>query len=257
VPLQTINRMKRQIAQAAHAAGEGHVASAYSILDILWVLYDQVMDLGAAHPQAARDQFVLSKGHASLALYAVLAQKQCIAPALLEDFCKFSSPLGGHPDCRKIPGVVASTGSLGHGLPIAVGLALGTRIRKRGARIYCLVGDGECNEGSIWEAALLAGHHRLSNLTCIVDFNHSTDRALNMGDLSQKFQTFGWHAVSGSGHEPQQIFDALTVRHETRPVAFIARTTKGKGVSFMEDNPAWHHRSPTAQEMQSMFAELA
>jgi transketolase len=253
MPQQIVNRMKRQIALAAHAAGEGHVASAYSILDILWVLHDRVLEARGTTP----DRFILSKGHASLALYAVLAQQQQLAPALLDGFCGYASPLGGHPDCRKAPGVVASTGSLGHGLPIAVGMALGRRIRAQAGRVYCLVGDGECNEGSIWEAALLAGHHRLANLTCIVDFNHSTDRALDLGDLAQKFQAFGWETVCASGHDAEQIQQALMRRHDERPVAYIAATTKGAGVRIMENNPAWHHRAPDSRELQAILAELA
>ena len=197
--------MKRNIVLAAHQAGEGHVASAFSILDILWVLYDQVLRADNPADQISGDRFVLSKGHASLALYAVLAAKGKLPADAMENFCAYYALLGGHPDSVKVPHIEASTGSLGHGLPIATGMALGAKIRGHANQIFCLVGDGECNEGSVWESALLASHHQLSQLTCIVDYNHSTDRALHMGDLVAKFKAFGWDAESIDGHNHDQI----------------------------------------------------
>jgi transketolase len=244
------HKMKSAIVLASHKAGEGHIASAFSILDLVWVLYDQVMRTGL-------DRFVLSKGHASLALYAVLIEKGLLPPNAWDDFCKFNGKLGGHPDSAKVPGVDASTGSLGHGLPMAVGMALGSRIQGNQARIFCLVGDGECNEGTVWESALLASHHHLGNLTCVVDYNHSTDRALGLGDLESKFASFGWVTVSVPGHDQAAIAQALQKMESERPTVVIANTVKGQGVKFMEGDPSWHHRAPNAEELQRILEELA
>ncbi|WP_347988030.1 transketolase [Methylomonas sp. AM2-LC] len=258
MPEKLIKKMKRQIVHAAYLAGEGHVASAFSILDLLWVLYDKVMSFDATRPdEIYLDHFVLSKGHASLALYAVLAEKGILADDSLNNFCQYDGKLGGHPDCNKILGVEASTGSLGHGLPIAVGMALGSKISQFNNRIFCLIGDGECNEGTIWESSLLAAHHQLSNLCCIVDYNHSTDRALDLNDLAGKFKSFGWEVLSIPGHDHQEIFHALSHRHPHRPLAIIAETIKGYGIKSMENEPAWHHRSPNAEELNSMIKELS
>lgn len=253
-----IKKMKLQIVLASKSAGEGHVPSAFSILDLLWVLYDQVMKFDANRPnELAMDRFVLSKGHASLALYAVLAEKGFFSPENLDTFCKYDSKLGGHPDCNKVQGIEASTGSLGHGFPMAVGIALGSKIRQFENRIFCLIGDGECNEGTIWESALLAAHHQLSNLCCIVDYNHSTDRALELGDLAGKFMSFGWDVLTINGHDHEEIYRALTHRHQHRPLVIIAETTKGHGVRRMENEPAWHHRSPNAEELKGIIEELS
>jgi transketolase len=252
-----IKKLKRQILMAAHTAGEGHIPSAFSILDILWVLYDQIMDISVACPgDITKDRFVLSKGHASLALYAILAEKGFFSAEKLMNFGTYSSDLGGHPDCNKVPGVVASTGSLGHGFPIAVGIALGSKIRGFTNRTFCLVGDGECNEGTIWESALLAAHHNLSNLCCIIDFNHSTDRALGLGNLASKFQSFDWETIIIEGHDHEAIFKALNTQFKNKPVAIIANTIKGAGIKKMENEPAWHHRVPNKEEVNSFLEEL-
>jgi len=252
-----INSLKRDIVLATIAIGEGHIPSAFSILDILWVLYNRVAHLNPTDPKAAnRDRFILSKGHGSLALYAVLAEKGFFPISELERFGAFDSRLGGHPDCNKVPGVEASTGSLGHGLPMGVGMALGMRIRGINRRVFVVIGDGESNEGSIWESALLASHHRLSQLTCIVDYNHSTDRALSMGDIGEKFRSFGWAATTINGHDHDALYDALTRSEPDRPTAIIAETVKGHGCRQMENNPAWHHRVPTPGELPSILQEL-
>jgi transketolase len=238
--------------------GEGHIASAFSILDILWVLYDRVLRIDPKNPKSdERDRFLLSKGHGSLSLYAVLAEKGFFPVCELERFGTFDSFLGGHPDCNNVPGVEASTGSLGHGLPMAVGMALGMRIRKVNRRVFVLVGDGECNEGSIWESALLAVHHRLSNLTCIVDYNHSTDRALLLGDLAAKFTSFGWATATVNGHDHHAIHNALVRTELDCPTAVVAETVKGFGCKQMENNPAWHHRAPTQDDLAAILEELA
>jgi transketolase len=248
--------LRRRILEAAAASGEGHVPSAFSILDILWVLYDRVLGVSSADPAApGRDRFVLSKGHASLALYAVLAEKGFFPRHWLDRFGRYDSPLGGHPDRSKVPGVEASTGSLGHGFPIAVGMAMGLAIRRTPARVFCLIGDGEANEGSVWEAAALGAHHRLSNLCCIVDYNHSTDRALAMGDIGAKFSAFGWSVQEVDGHDHASLHRALGARPDG-PSAIVANTVKGHGCPPMEHQPAWHHRSPTAAELPDLIAAL-
>ena len=252
-----LDTLRRRILVATQQSREGHVPSALSILDILWVLYDRVLRHDPANPTwDERDRFVLSKGHGSLGLYAVLSEKGYFPPAEMETFATFESRLGGHPDSNKVPGVEASTGSLGHGMPMAVGMALGLRIRGVRRRVYTLVGDGECNEGSIWEAAMLAAHHHLSGLTCIVDHNHSTDRALDVGDLVAKFAAFGWEACEVDGHDHGALERSLRAVHPDRPSVVVARCVKGRGVPGMESNPAWHHRTPTPEELSSLLAGL-
>src|SRR3989338_7104900 len=186
-PLKTL---KQIIVTASAKSGEGHIPSAFSVLDILWVFYAKVFKFILKNPlDQRRDIFILSKGHASLGLYAVLAEKGFFPLSELENFGKFNSMLGGHPDRNKFPGIEASTGSLGHGFPISLGIAMGLKIRRNSGKVFVLIGDGECNEGTVWESALLASHHNLSNLTCVVDYNHSTDRALGIGDVAKKFMS--------------------------------------------------------------------
>ena len=242
---EVIKRMKRQIVLASARKGEGHIASAFSILDILWVLYSSVLRAFPDDPRHEdRDRFILSKGHGSLAIYAVLAEKGFFPSAEFDRFAEFEGSLGGHPDCNKVPGVEASTGSLGHGFPMAVGMAIGLRIKNSSSRVCCLIGDGEANEGSVWEA-------------CILDYNHSGDRALCLGDLRQKFAAFGWEVCEIDGHDHQQILMATTPTGGEVPRMVIANTIKGKGCQEMENNPAWHHKSPSPAELESLLAQLA
>ena len=205
----------------------------------------------------AATALILSKGHASLALYAVLAEKQFFPVEALDTFSRHDSMLGGHPDRNKVPGVEASTGSLGHGFPMAVGVALALRLKNNDRSVFCLVGDGECNEGSIWETCLLAAHHRLNKLCCIVDFNHSTDRALDLGDLEAKFRSMSFSTAVVDGHDQNELAKFLSAVSTHQPRAVIARTIKGKGCRDMENNPAWHHRAPSLDEMTSFASELA
>lgn len=252
-----LRNLREQIIRAACIAGEGHIPSAFSILDILWVLYHDILRHDSSNPtDPFRDRFVLSKGHASLGLYGILAERGFFPIEELKTFGSFTSRLGGHPDSRKVPGIEASTGSLGHGMPMAVGMALGLKIRESSSRVVSIVGDGECNEGTVWEAALLAAHHKLDNLTCIVDFNHSGDRALMLGDLSAKFRSFGWDVREIDGHNHSQIKDSLKPCSGTLPRAVIANTIKGKGCKEMENNPAWHHKAPSLQELDTILEQL-
>lgn len=255
--LEHINFLKRKILLAASNSSEGHIPSAFSILDILFVLYNKILNVNPQNiTDDKRDRFILSKGHASLGLYAILADRGFFSMEELKKFGSYDAMLGGHPDCNKVPGVEASTGSLGHGFPIGVGVALALKIKKNESRVVVLVGDGECNEGTIWEAALLATHYKLNNIMCIVDYNHSNDRALKLGDIAAKFNSFGWITNVVNGHDHEMLSNVLRQRDNDKPIAIIAETIKGKGLKEMENNPAWHHKSPNKDELEAMLLEL-
>ena len=253
-----VKEIKRRILQVSHDTHEGHVPSAFSILDILYVLYDEVMNVDPSNPEKEdRDYLIVSKGHSAVGIYAVLEEKGFIPRGELDSFAKFGSILGGHPDRNKVPGVEASTGSLGHGLPMAVGMAMGLGYKNNSQRVFCIAGDGELNEGSMWEAVILAGQHACSNLVCIVDYNHSLDRSIIWGELVGKFQAFGWDAISIDGHDHEELKKALSITDQKKPLAIIANTIKGNGCPSMENNPAWHHRSPGDEELAQFIKELA
>jgi transketolase len=200
---------------------EKHDMSAHSTLDVLWILYDRILRYDANNPYSEeRDRFVLSKGHGPVAYYAILAAKGFFPPATLKSFETWEGFLGGHPDHNQVPGVEASTGSLGHGLPMAIGIALALRAKKSDRRVFVLVGDGECNEGSIWEAILLAGYRHLANLTCIVINNHSS--SLLLGDLAQKFSAFHWTTTTIDGRSHPHIEQALSQQDPQHPTVVIA-----------------------------------
>jgi transketolase len=200
---------------------EKHDESAHSTLDVLWVLYDRILRYDPENPRSEeRDRFVLSKGHGPEALYAILADKGFFSTSALKTFMGWESILGSHPDRNQVPGVEASTGSLGHGLSMAVGMALALRIKKSDRRVFALIGDGECNEGSIWEAILLAGNRQLSTFTCIAINNHSS--SLDFGDLAAKFAAFGWVATAINGRDHDQIYEALSRRDSMKPSAIVA-----------------------------------
>jgi transketolase len=236
----TIKKLRNRILEVALRDGMGHIPSALSILDIVWTLYDKVM--------TPDDQFILSKGHGVMALYAVLEEKGLMT---------WNDKLWGHP--KRGGAILASTGSLGHGMPMAVGLALAKKIKGEQGRIFCLIGDGECNEGTIWESALIAAHHKLDNLVVIVDQNHSSDRALNLGILRAKFTAFDWFALGINGHAESTLVEVLDNYHyipdvdepinfhANHPLCIIADTIKGNGVPFMQD-PSWHNRKLNESE---------
>ncbi len=252
-----LNPLRRAILIAVHQSREGHIPSALSILDIVWVLYDGILRINSTSvSDPNRDFFILSKGQASLALYTVLAEKGFITHEDVQHYCNIDGILGGHPDRTKVPGVEVSTGSLGHGFPMAVGIALGNRLAKRTNRTFALIGDGEANEGTVWEAALLGAHHKLSNLTLIIDHNHSTDRALMVDDLAQKFNSFGWCVLETNGHDHAQLETALTTTDPIKPMAIVAHTIKGHGIPEMENNWSWHHKAPTDDELSVFLKEL-
>jgi transketolase len=248
-------QLKSRIVKAAFDAKEGHIPSALSILDIVWVLYNKVMNLSHKN-STENDRFILSKGHASLAIYVVLEELKIIPKSYLDSFCNYESPLGGHPDCNKVPAIEASTGSLGHGMPIALGIALASKIKKFNNRVYCIIGDGECNEGTIWESAMLASHHNLRNFTCIVDYNHSTDRALYLGDIKKKFESFGWNSEVIDGHDHEKLQSSLSQTTDS-PRAIVCETIKGYGIKRMENEPAWHHKCPSEEELNEILDELS
>jgi len=216
-----IARIERLMSLAT--GDEKHGSSSLSTLDVLWVLYDRILRFDPENPRwENRDRFVLSKGHGCVAYYAILADKGFFPTSTLKTFMQYDSILGAHPDRNQVPGVEASTGSLGHGLPMAVGMAIALRLKKNDRRVFALIGDGECNEGSIWEAALLAGNQQLSNLTCIAINNHSS--SLELDDLAAKFAAFGWVSTTINGHDHEQIYESLSFRDNTRPTAVVAET---------------------------------
>ncbi len=228
-----MNNLILRILDLAKNGEEGHVPSSLSILDIVEVLYDRFIT------KNKQDKFILSKGHASLALYVVLEKFKITKN--LDNFCKFESNFGGHPDKNKIKGVESSTGSLGHGFPFACGVALAKKIKKEKGKVFVLIGDGECNEGTVWETLLLASHHKLDNLICIIDKNKSTDRALKIDNLKKKLTSFNWDCLEVNGHNKKLLIKSIK-KQKKKPLAIIAKTIKGKGVTFMENNPEWHHK---------------
>jgi transketolase len=214
-----IARIERLMSLAT--GDEKHGSSSLSTLDVLWVLYDRILRFDPENPRwENRDRFVLSKGHGCVAYYAILADKGFFPTSTLKTFMQYDSILGAHPDRNQVPGVEASTGSLGHGLPMAVGMAIALRLKKNDRRVFALIGDGECNEGSIWEAVLLAGNQQLPDLTCIAINNHSS--SLELGDLAAKFAAFGWVSTTINGHDHEQIYESLSSRDNTRPTTVVA-----------------------------------
>jgi transketolase len=258
--------IRRQILETIAASRRGHIGGAFSCTDILTVLYyGQCMRFDPRRPRwPERDRFLLSKGHSCLALYVILADLGFFPLSELQSYCVEGSMLGGHPD-RRIPGVEADTGSLGHGLGIAAGMALAGSMDNKEYTTFALLGDGECHEGSVWEAATFAAHHRLKNLVAIVDRNRQcatdyTEDCNALEPLPNKWKSFGWDTVEVDGHSMEAIAAALRParnRSSDRPLVIIANTIKGKGVSFMEAKVSWHHGIPSGRELEIARQELA
>jgi transketolase len=256
--------VRRVSLQMVHRAGLGHPGGDLSAADILAVLYFDILRHEPRTPSRAdRDRFILSKGHCSAALYATLAHAGFFAEQELRGYMQPLSPLNGHPDRNKVVGVEANTGPLGHGLPIAVGLALAAKMDRAAWRTFVLTGDGELQEGSNWEAAMTASHCELDNLTLIVDRNRlqqgdATEQTVSLEPLRDRWQAFGWSAVDVDGHDVLALRDTLRRVPLTpgRPTCLIAHTHKGRGVSFMEDKVEWHHRVPTTAELERALREL-
>ncbi len=241
----------------------GHIGGDFSVTDILVTLFFDVMRYRAEDPEwAGRDRFILSKGHCSAALYSVLARAGFFSQELLPTFMAPLSVLNGHPNRRKVKGVEANTGPLGHGLPIAVGSAIAATISRSDYRTFVVLGDGELQEGSNWEAAMYAGHRGLANLTAVVDRNRlqqgaRTEDTNTLEPLGDKWRAFGWEVMEVDGHDHAALLDAFEAPRIGKPRMLIANTRKGKGVSFIEDRVEWHHKVPSADQVVQALEELA
>ena len=259
-------KMRREILKMIHNAKSGHPGGSLSCIDILNVLFTKVMKHypeGKFNPDYEnRDRFILSKGHASPALYAVMAECGYIKEEELMTFRKLGSKLQGHPSSRLLRGIEVSTGSLGQGLSIGCGMALGLRLDKRNSKVYVYMGDGEIEEGSVWEAAMNAAHNKLNNIIAFVDRNRlqidgDTENIKAPGDVKAKFEAFGWNTAEIDGHNFQEIYDTVIKAQDSdKPFVIIANTIKGKGVSFMENNAGWHGKAPNDEELQQALNEL-
>lgn len=244
------------------SAGQGHIGGDFSVTDILTTLFHSVLDIDPGHPlRDDRDVFILSKGHAAASFYATLASAGFFPREALNTFMVEGSDLNGHPAKRKLPGVETSTGPLGHGLPVAVGAALGQRLKATAARVFVVVGDGELQEGSNWEAIMSAAHFGLSNLCLVIDRNRlqqgaRTEDTNALEPLDDKLRAFGWEVRESDGHDFAALHSAFASSTTGRPVVIIADTVKGKGVSFIEDRAEWHHKVPSLEQVDLARGEL-
>lgn len=235
---------------ALEGGQRGHIGSTMSLIEIFRVLYDDILFIDKSFPaNPLRDRVILSKGHGCIAQYVLLADKGFISKEILKTFCKFDSILGGHPERGHVPGVEASTGSLGHGMAMGVGMAVASKINNIANKVFVVVGDGEINEGSIWESALAASQHKLDNFTLIIDYNKVqsfgfTKDILDLEPLVDKFRSFGFTTYEVDGHNVDHLKSILSLENQIRkPKAIIAHTVKGKGIGFAENQPSWHHKS--------------
>ena len=258
------NNLRVDIIEMVAKAKSGHPGGSLSIADILTVLYFEEMNIKVEDTRwKDRDRFVLSKGHAAPALYAVLAERGYFPKEELKSLRKFESILQGHPDMKKTPGVDMSTGSLGQGLSAANGIALAGKLDKKDYRVYTIIGDGELQEGQIWEAAMSTSHYKLDNVVAFIDHNGlqidgSNEEVMNVSPVDKKFEAFGWNVLVIDGHNLEEIKDALTKAKEVKgkPTAIIAKTVKGKGVSFMENKASWHGTAPNEEQKVQALSEL-
>jgi transketolase len=252
--------LREKIVDLAVSAGEGHIPSSFSIVDLIEHIYGNVLRIDpndSADPN--RDYFILSKGHGALALYVVLNKFGLLSDEDLNLYGQRDSILGGHPDRVSTSFVEASTGSLGHGFPFAVGIALGNQVKKRSSRVLALLGDGECHEGSVWEAANVAANQGLNNLVALIDWNESAMQLMPIDDLVGKWKAFGWNVVVIDGHSKQDMNQALNgdvLDSQVKPYAVIARNVKGKGVPLVEGHGLWHHKIPNFDEVKSIKEAL-
>jgi transketolase len=257
--------LRRLVVRALDGGARGHIGSSMSLIEIMRVLYDDILRYRVGAPDwSERDRCILSKGHGCIAQYVMLAEKGFFPYEVLDTFCRRDSILGGHPEAGKIPGVEASTGALGHGLPIGVGRAMGMRIKGNKARVFVVTGDGEINEGSVWEAALSASKHGLSNLTLMIDYNKvqsagPTAEILPLEPLADKFRAFGFAVAEVDGHDVEALRRVLQLvpLSDGRPSAIICHTVKGKGLSFAENDANWHHKSTIKKDLvEQMYDAL-
>jgi transketolase len=257
-------RIRARLVEMSHVAETPHLGSSLSCVDMLVAAYWGFLRIDPTHPlDPNRDRFILSKGHAATALYAALAERGFFDPKLLDTYNEDGAALPEHPGLQCVPGVEAATGSLGHGLPIALGMALAARIQGRPTRCVVLMSDGECEEGSVWEAAMFAPAQKLDTVTVMIDYNKwqatgRSDEIMALAPLAEKWRAFGWDACEVDGHDLDALLAALRREPDgtRRPRAIICHTVKGKGVSFMEDDNNWHYRIPTAEEVEKARVEL-
>ena len=260
--LQKAREMRKHIVRMTAAAGSGHPGGSLSAADIVATLYFNVMRINPQEPDwPLRDRFVLSKGHAAPVLYAALAERGFFPVEELTSLREFGSALQGHPDYKRTTGVDASTGSLGQGLSIAVGMALAARLDDRDYRVFALLGDGELQEGQVWEGAMSAAHYRLGNLVAVVDVNGlqidgEVDQVMSVQPLADKWRAFGWHCLEVDGHAPDQIAEAVASAPGSKPTVILARTVKGRGVAFMEGRAEWHGKAPSSEQLEQALAGL-
>ncbi len=258
------NRIRQGVIKAVYSAKSGHPGGSLSIAEILAVLYFNQMNIDEKNPKAkGRDRLVLSKGHTAPALYSALALRGFFDMDELSNFRNINSNLQGHPDMKNIPGVDASTGSLGQGLSIANGMALGSKQDSEGVRVYCICGDGEIQEGQIWEAAMTASHYKLDNLCLIIDNNNlqidgKVNEVMSVYPIDEKFKSFGFETINVDGHNIQELISAFEQAKKVKgkPTAIIANTIKGKGVSFMENEASWHGKAPNEEQYKQAMKEL-
>lgn len=263
---QVSKKLRSQILMMIHNSKSGHPGGSLSCIDILNVLYTKCMkhypECNENNDYKNRDRFILSKGHASAALYAILAHCEYFDEKELLTFRKMGSRLQGHPCSKILKGVEISTGSLGQGLSIGCGMAIGLKLDNINSNVFVYLGDGELEEGSVWEAAMNASHNKLNNLVAIIDRNKlqidgSTENVKSVGDVKAKFEAFGWNTIEIDGHNIQEIYSAInTAKQSNKPFAIIANTVKGKGVSFMENNAGWHGKAPSDEDLQKALEEL-
>ena len=256
--------VRRGIIEEVYTAESGHPGGSLSIADILTVLYFNVLNIDPTNSKwEDRDRFVLSKGHCSPALYSILANRGYFDKELLKTFRNLESNLQGHPDMNKVPGVDMTTGSLGQGLSVANGMAIAGKLNNKQYRVYCLLGDGEIEEGQVWEAAMTANKYKLDNLCVIVDNNNlqidgTIEEVMSSYPIDEKFKSFGFQIINIDGHNIQEIIDAFDVAKNVKgkPTCIIAKTIKGKGVSFMENKAEWHGKAPTEEQYNLAMKEL-
>lgn len=254
--------IRRKILAMVFNTQGSHIGCSLGVVEILIALYFEILNIDPKHPEKEeRDRFVLSKGHACATLYSVLAKRGFFSEQLLEKYCINGSKIAAHSTLGSLPGIEATAGSLGHGLPMAAGMALAAKHKKLTSKIYVLTGDGECMEGSIWEAILFSSHYKLDNLILIIDNNDlitlgKISEITDLYPLDKKLESFGWATVTVNGHNINDIISALKTPHPDKPMAIVAKTVKGKGVSFMENNLEWHGKCPTKEQYELALNEL-
>lgn len=259
-------KVRRHALDMTSRGGTAHIGSIFSMADIVAVLYADVMNHDPKNPKwPQRDRMILSKGHAGAGIYAVLAECGYFPLSELETHCRNGSRLSGHVSHKGVPGVEASTGSLGQGLPMAMGMAMAAKLNGEKHRVYCIIGDGECDEGAVWETALIANQYQLDNFIVTVDFNKiqslaSVENTIKLEPLDQKWSSFGWHVIRINGHDHAALHaaydEAKAAMGQGKPIVVIADTVKGKGVSFMENDVLWHYRTARGEEYDAALKEL-